>query len=146
MNRPVAIEEVQKLLTHHPYHRWLGLQVLAVDDDAIELKAAWREDWAVDLERRFTHGGVLAALVDIAADWSMVRRVHGPVLTIDLRVDYHAAALPGDLVARGRLIKWGARFASAEAHVFNLDGKLLASGRGTFLTGPAPRRGDRQQA
>jgi uncharacterized protein (TIGR00369 family) len=127
---------VEQLLTRGPFHRWLGLKVLAVRADGIELKATWREEWVVNPDRRYTHGGVLAALVDVAADWAMVTRTGRGVPTIDMRVDYHAAAMPGDLVARGRIVKWGNQFSVAEAQVFDESGKLLASGRGTYLTAP----------
>ena len=46
-------------------------------DDGIELKAKWREEWVVNPDRRYTHGGILAALVDLAADWALVE-AHGP--------------------------------------------------------------------
>jgi uncharacterized protein (TIGR00369 family) len=129
-------QQVEQLITRGPFHRWLGLKVLAVHADAIELKATWREEWVVNPDRRYTHGGVLAALVDVAADWAMVTRTGRGVPTIDMRVDYHAAAMPGDLIARGRIIKWGSQFSVAEAQVFDEGGKLLASGRGTYLTTP----------
>jgi acyl-coenzyme A thioesterase PaaI-like protein len=41
-------------------------------------------------DRRYTHGGVLAALVDLGADWAMVKTLGLGVPTIDLRVDYHS--------------------------------------------------------
>ena len=107
-------------------------------DDTIELQAAWREDWVVSPERRYTHGGILAALVDLAADWAMVRKTGRGVPTIDLRVDYHAAAMPGDLTAKGKVIRFGGQFSTAEAQVLDAGGKLLASGRGTYLTAPPP--------
>jgi uncharacterized protein (TIGR00369 family) len=47
-----------------------------------------------------------------------------------------AAAMPGDLVAKGRVVKFGGQFSTAEAQVFDGAGKLLASGRGTYLTTP----------
>ena len=49
----------------------------------------------VNVERRFTHGGILAALIDLGADWAMVRKLGRGVPTIDMRVDYHAVALAG---------------------------------------------------
>lgn len=132
----MTLEEVQKTITRGPYHQWLGLEIIAFDEDSVEIKARWREEWVVHPERRYTHGGVLAALVDLAADWAMVTRTGRGVPTIDLRVDYHAAALPGDLIAKGRIVRWGNQVSTAEAHIYDQQGKLLASGRGTYLTAP----------
>jgi uncharacterized protein (TIGR00369 family) len=136
MSDQMTPEQAQQLLTRAPFHQWLGITVLAVQADGIELKATWREEWVVNPDRRYTHGGILATLVDVAADWAMVTRTGRGVPTIDMRVDYHAAAMPGDLTARGRVIKWGNTFSVAEAQVFDQGGKLLASGRGTYLTAP----------
>ena len=72
-DRHDAIEQVQALVSRAPYHQWLGLTVIAVGDDGIEIKAKWREEWVVNTERGYTHGGVLAALIDLAADWAMVQ-------------------------------------------------------------------------
>jgi uncharacterized protein (TIGR00369 family) len=136
MSSDLTIEDVQALVTRAPFHRWLGLAVTAVHDDGIELKAKWREEWVVNTERGYTHGGVLAALIDLAADWAMVKQTGRGVPTIDLRVDYHRPALRGDLIARGKVIRSGRQFATAEAQIFDAEGKLLASGRGTYLTAP----------
>ena len=129
-------EQVEEMILRAPYHQWLGLKVTALHDDGIELTATWREDWVVNKERRYTHGGVLAALVDLAADWAMAAKTGRGVPTIDLRVDYHSAAMPGDLVAKGRIIRMGGQVSTAEAQIFDSTGKLLASGRGTYFTAP----------
>jgi uncharacterized protein (TIGR00369 family) len=136
MSEELTVERVQELILRGPYHQWLGLKVVAVHDDGIELKATWREEWVVNPERRYTHGGVLAALVDVGADWAMVKKTGRGVPTIDMRVDYHAAAMPGDLTVRGKIVRMGGQFSTAEAHVFDAAGKLLASGRGTYFTAP----------
>jgi uncharacterized protein (TIGR00369 family) len=136
MSNDLTHEDVQALITRAPFHRWLGLTVTAVHDDGIELTAKWREDWVVNTERGYTHGGVLAALIDLAADWAMVKQTGRGVPTIDLRVDYHRPALRGDLIARGKVIRSGSQFATAEAQIFDAEGKLLASGRGTYFTAP----------
>jgi uncharacterized protein (TIGR00369 family) len=136
MSEQMTPEQVEQLVRRSPFHQWLGIKVLKVEADGVELKATWREEWVVHPERRYTHGGILASLVDVAADWAMVTRTRRGVPTIDMRVDYHAAAMPGDLVARGRIVKWGNQFSVAEAQVFDESGKLLASGRGTYLTAP----------
>lgn len=131
---PITVEQVQALITRAPYHQWLGLQVLAVGPDSIEVKAAWREEWVVNPDRRYTHGGVLAALVDLGADWALAGKMGRAQPTIDMRVDYHRAAMPGDLVVKGRVVKFGNTFSVCEAQVFDKDGQMVASGRGTYLT------------
>jgi uncharacterized protein (TIGR00369 family) len=138
VSEEITVEKVQALITRAPFHQWLGLQVLAVSDDGIELKAKWREEWVVNVERRYTHGGILAALVDLAADWALVKKTGRGVPTIDMRVDYHAAAMPGDLIVKGKVVRAGGQFSTAEAHVYDEGGKLLASGRGTYFTAPPP--------
>src|ERR1700756_5569753 len=136
MSQAPSIENVQKLLSRAPYHQWLGLKVIAVGEGSIELTATWREEWVVNPDRGYTHGGVLAALVDLGADWAMVKTLGRGVPTIDLRVDYHAAAMPGDLTARGKVVRIGGQFSTAEAHIYHAKGKLLASGRATYFTAP----------
>ena len=137
MSGDMTVESVQQLIERAPFHQWLGIRVRALTDDGIELTAQWREEWVVNPDRRYTHGGILAALVDLAADWALVSRTGRGVPTIDLRVDYHAAAMPGELTVRGRVIRAGGQFSTAEAHVYDSAGKLLASGRGTYFTAPA---------
>jgi uncharacterized protein (TIGR00369 family) len=132
----ISVEAVQKLITRGPFHQWLGLRVTKVEEGLIELRATWREEWVVNPDKRYTHGGILAALVDLAADWALVARTGRGVPTLDMRVDYHRAAMPGDLLARGRAIKWGSQFSVAEAEVFDKDDALVASGRGLYFTAP----------
>jgi len=130
----LTVEQVQALIARAPFHQWLGLTVLAVGDDSVEIRAKWREEWVVNVERRYTHGGILAALIDLAADFALIRQTGRGVPTIDMRIDYHRPAMPGDLIMRGKVIRSGSQFATAEAQIFDLDGKLVASGRGTYLT------------
>ena len=136
MSEEMTVERVQAMITRAPYHQWLGLKVNAVHDDGIELTARWREEWVVNPERRYTHGGILAALIDLAADWAMIKKLGRPVPTIDLRVDFHSPAMPGDLTCRGKVVKVGNQFSSSESFVFDTSGKLVASGRGTYLSAP----------
>ena len=134
----LTVERVQQMITRGPYHQWLGLKVLALGEDSIEISATWREEWVVNPDRRYTHGGVLAALVDLTADWALVSKMGRPAPTVDMRVDYHRAAMPGDLAAKGRIVKYGSQFSVCEAQVYDKDGQLVASGRGTYFTAPPP--------
>jgi len=37
---------------------------------------------------------------------------------------------------RGKIVRMGGQFSTAEAQIFDQQGKLLASGRGTYFTAP----------
>ena len=121
---------------HRPAELWLNFTVLKSGEDGVEIKAAWREEWVVNPERRSTHGGILAAILDVAADYAIAAQLGRPVPTIDIHVDYHKAALPGDLVAKARVVRMGSQYSTAEAYLYDKDGALVASGRGTYFTAP----------
>ena len=116
-----SIETLQKLITRGPFNQWLNFTVLKADADGIEIKAGWREEWVVNPDRRYTHGGILAAIVDVAADYALAAQLGRPVPTIDIRVDYHKAAMPGDLTAKARGAQW--------QPVFNRRSLYLRQGR-----------------
>ena len=133
-----TMESLEQRLAVGPFNRWLGFKVLKMDDSGLELKATWREEWVVNPERRYTHGGILAAIIDVAADYAIAVAIGRPVPTIDIRVDYHKAAMPGDLIAKAKIVRSGGQYSTAEAYVYDQDGALVASGRGTYYTAPPP--------
>ena len=130
----IDIEKLQQLISLGPFNKWLNFTVLKAGEDGVEIKAVWRDEWMVNPERRYTHGGILAAIVDVAADYAIAARLGRPVPTIDIRVDYHKPAMPGDLTAKGRVVRMGNQFSTAEAYLYDEEGALIASGRGTYFT------------
>ena len=134
--QPVSVEKLQELLSRGAFNKWLNFTVVKAGAGEVEIKAAWREEWVVNPERRYTHGGILAAIVDVAADYAIAAQLGRPVPTIDLRVDYHKAAMPGDLTAKAKVVRMGSQFSTAEAQLYDKDGALVASGRGTYFTAP----------
>ena len=130
----IDTEKLQQLISRGPFNKWLNFTVLKAGEDGVEIKAAWRDEWVVHPERRYTHGGILAAIIDVAADYAIAARLGRPVPTIDIRVDYHKPAMPGDLTARARVVRMGSRFSTAEAYLYDREGALVASGRGTYFT------------
>jgi uncharacterized protein (TIGR00369 family) len=117
-----------------PFHRWLGLSVADVTPEEITIKAAWRDEFVVNAEAGYAHGGILATLIDIVADYALASKLGRPFPTVDLRVDYHRPAMQGELICKGRVLKAGPQVSSAEASIFDAEGRLLASGRGVYLT------------
>ena len=133
---PITLEKLQQLITRGPFNRWLNFTIMKMDAGGIEVKATWREEWIVNPDRRYTHGGIVAAIIDVAADYAIAAQLGRPVPTIDIRVDYHKAAMPGDLVAKAKVVRTGSQYSTAEAYVYDSEGTLVASGRGTYFTAP----------
>jgi uncharacterized protein (TIGR00369 family) len=132
----MTVDKLQQIISRGPFNQWLNFTILKIDAAGIELKAAWREEWIVNPDRRYTHGGILAAIVDVAADYAIAAQLGRPVPTIDIRVDYHKAAMPGDLTAKAKIVRSGSQYSTAEAYVYDQEGALVASGRGTYFTAP----------
>ena len=140
MAEAMTLEKLQQLITRGPFNQWLNFTILKIDAEGIEVKATWREEWIVNPDRRYTHGGILAAIIDVAADYAIAAQIGRPVPTIDIRVDYHKPAMPGDLIAKARVVRSGSQYSTAEAYVYDKDGTLVASGRGTYFTAPPEKR------
>jgi uncharacterized protein (TIGR00369 family) len=130
----VDFEALDGMVRDAPFHRWLGVTLKSMSADGVEILLPWREEFVSDPVVRYTHGGILAALIDLAGDYAVAAKIGRGVPTVDMRVDYHRAALPGALVARATIIKLGGTLATAEAKVFDEQDRLVASGRGVYLT------------
>lgn len=130
----VTADKLQERLVANHFNAWMGLRIDSLDEDSITITMAWREEMISNPKAKVTHGGILGALVDVAADFMIAAKFGAPAPTVDLRVDYHRAAKPGDLRAVGRIIRVGGTFSTAEAEVFDGDDKLIASGRGLYYT------------
>lgn len=138
LNPPVTIEWLKARLAQNHFTNWMGLEILSAGDGAIEMIAPWREEFISNPDRRFTHGGILAALIDTAGSFAVATRLGRPPQTVDMRVDYHRAAMPGALAVTGRIVRLGRTLATSDAYIFDTEKVLLASGRAVFLTSDVP--------
>ena len=136
----MTLQEAQALVDRGPYLSWLGVKVLVFDTESIQVRATWRPDWVANPSLQQTHGGILAALIDFAADFALVPHLGRMVPTIDMRIDYHRLAKPGDLTAKGRVIKLGRQFSVCEAEIRDAGGELIATGRAAYVTAPPPEK------
>jgi len=44
--------------------------------------------------------------------------------------------MPGDLTAKAKIVRSGSQYSTAEAYVYDQEGVLVVSGRGTYFTAP----------
>jgi uncharacterized protein (TIGR00369 family) len=130
------LERLQHQLLYPPYHRFLRVQPISADivSGRAVIRLPFRSEFRRSPDLDDYHGGILAALVDIAAHAAVAVRAGRPALTIDLRIDY-LRPVPGlDLTATARVLKFGASVAWADVEITGADPTLLVYGRGTFST------------
>jgi uncharacterized protein (TIGR00369 family) len=136
-NNVVTVEALQERMSANPFNAWMGMQIQDLTEDELTVTITWREEMISNPKARYTHGGILGAFVDTVADFMIAAKVGMPVPTVDMRVDYHRAAPPGDLKCVGRIVRLGGTNSVAEGYVYDGDGNLIASGRGTYFTAAA---------
>lgn len=79
-----------------------------------------------------THGGVVAALVDMSAGVA-VRTLKVRVVTVENTVDYFLPVkATGNLMAEARLLHEGRKLIHAEVNILNDESALVARGRCIF--------------
>lgn len=130
--------------------KWLQL-IQSVDNPYFKLQQMRIQDlsWGsarltIDLDRRHlqpfgvVHGGVFASIIDAAGFWAVFSQADPDVgmTTIELKLNYLAPAVKGQLIGLGRCIKLGRSLGLGEARVENQDGRLLAHGTTTVIIQP----------
>ena len=129
--------ELRDPITRAPVHKWLGVNPVEMNEDGIKVSIPWREEFVVHPKAGYTHGGIPATVIDMAAGYALAAKLGGSIPTVDLRVDYRRPALQGERTVEGRVKKLGRTFSTAEAYVYESDGALLASGRGVYHSPPS---------
>jgi uncharacterized protein (TIGR00369 family) len=125
-------------LDDSPYQRFLGIEWVAAQKGLVELRLPFKEAFLRADGSDWYHGGVIAALIDIAGDYALYTEVGSGLPTIDLRVDWLRPARRGALLARGRTVRAGKTVCCADIEVFDEQGVLVAVGRGTYATPKPP--------
>ncbi len=133
-------ESIKEILQQHlgqgGFHAALQLKLVEADQDSgtVTIKAPFQTLFERAPGSRQWHGGPIAAIVDIAADFAIFAQLGHGVPTANMRVDFLRPAVDTDLVARGRVVRVGRTLAVADVEVSGQQNKLIATGRGTYVT------------
>lgn len=128
----LSIQNVQDRIDSGAYNKWLGLTITDLTATSITLEAEAKAEWMNSRDGEIVHGGIISALLDVAACFSLVGSLGGTAPTIDLNTHFLRALGPGKVIIEGRLVKPGRAIAIAEAELYNEGGKTAAIARGTF--------------
>lgn len=129
----VDLAEVQAALLNAPLHRTMNLELESMTPERSEFSASPPADLTNDGASGIIHGGIVAALLDIAACWALY-----PSGLLGLAVDLHTSflrpTLPGRLTIVGTPVKLGKTISVSRAELFDDAGKLRATATGTYAT------------
>jgi uncharacterized protein (TIGR00369 family) len=119
-----------------PFFTLLGLQIDEVRQDFCRMRLPFRPELRTAAE--VVHGGAIASLIDsagVVAVWSNVdpRATRGA--TIDLTVNYLAAAMGVDLTAAAQVIRRGRSVVFVDVNVTSPTGEAIAKGLVTYKLG-----------
>jgi uncharacterized protein (TIGR00369 family) len=129
-----ALDRLRAEIARCPYHDFLRPEAVDVASGIVVVRLPYRPEFGLAREGYAFHGGVLAALVDITGHAAIALEVGHVSPTIDLRIDYLAAALGTELIASGRVLQAGGSIARADVEVRDRRGSVVVTGRGTFST------------
>lgn len=131
------IDNLERLLTSPPYHRWLGLRLVEAELDRVVIAMPYQDAFLADVDGTYVHGGLVATLADVAGDFALISRLGYAVATIDLRVDYLRPAGRGqDLRAEATVMRCGRTVGVADVVVADGSDRQLAVARGVYSTAP----------
>jgi uncharacterized protein (TIGR00369 family) len=143
-HEPPALDDAALLarlrheLAHPPFHAVLSPQAVSVDaaQGIVVIRLPANPAFGGSASTGHVHGGVIAALIDLAAHAAVAVQTGRAAPTVDLRIDY-LRPVPGgvDLIATARTLRVGRAIARADVDISAAGSTgLFAVGRGTFST------------
>ena len=134
-----SVDHLQRLrheLRHPPFHGFLRPEPVSVDEAAgvVVIRLPFRPEFRRADDVSDYHGGVIAALIDLAAHAAIAVQIGRMAPTVDLRIDYLRAAPGVDLTATSKVLRLGKTIGRADVEISAEGTSLLAVGRGTFST------------
>ncbi len=129
-------EEIQGFFSRDiPFNQTLGMRLDEIGEGTCRVSIPFRKDLIGDPWRPALHGGVIAALIDVAGGLAGFAslRPGDRLSTIDMRVDYLRPAALEDLVADARVVRTGNRVCACDILVWqHRPDELIATGKAVY--------------
>lgn len=134
------VRALDGLIRNPPFHQWLGVTAVDAGPGRAVLEIPPKPDFVGNPFIPAVHGGITAALIDLAGGAALFVELQFPTPTIDMRVDYLRPAIAGKaLRAEARVKRLGSTVAFVDVDVVQPTegetfrsgdaGKLVATGR-----------------
>lgn len=142
MSGPGPGDRARREFEAFPLHRAMGLSIEEVRPGFARLRMETSE-FTLGGARGSVHGGLLAALVDIAmlqALIPMFRPDEAAAGTADLNITYMRPVMGPRLYAEANVLRKGRHLAVTEVSILDEEGRLCAKGRTIYAIQPLAGR------
>jgi uncharacterized protein (TIGR00369 family) len=144
MAKPGPMAHLNDLIRIPPFHTWLGLTLVEASAQHAVVRVPYKDELIGNPLIPAIHGGITAALIDLAGGAVLFAALGLPTPTIDMRVDFLRPALAEmDLVAEARAVSVGSTIAYVDVRVVQVpagapwpqpEPRLVATGRCVYST------------
>ncbi len=135
----LGVADIQHRIDQSLFHQLFKPEVLAVDNDQLEVKL--RVSMCPQFERQpgtnHWHGGVLASLVDIAGCYALMLVAKGPLLTLNFSTDFLRLAVADTLTATAKVTRSGRTVGFVEVTIRNQEQEAVVTGRACYAIRPS---------
>jgi uncharacterized protein (TIGR00369 family) len=133
MSELIPIQQLRERLAQTTFAVWLGLILDSSGDSGVVFRMPTRPEMLGSPSTGALHGGVVASVIDTAASYAVMARTGRSLATVDMRVDYHRAAISPEYRIEGSIVRLGRKIATSDARMYDDRGALLASGRALLM-------------
>lgn len=128
------VEAFKRIVRSASFHQLIGVRLEQADVEAgvAVLRQPYDPRLSIFPDAGVYHGGVIAALIDVAGAVACGLQVGRPTPTVNFRVDFLKSPAKVDLIATGKVVRAGKSIAVADVEISDEKGEIYSVGRGTF--------------
>ena len=124
---------LRKAVEAAPYYQLLQIRLEEIDAGFARFRMPFRRE----LMQAYgvAHGGAITSLADTAVAFALMTLIQPGerVTTVELKINFLAPVVEGELIGESRVLQKGKRLALADMEVKDEKGKLIAKGLATYM-------------
>ncbi len=129
----MTFQQLKQFLHEIPFNAHIGLRMLRLHKDGVTIGC----DMTPQLLNGsgVLHGGVTAALADVAVGMALARHLGRPrsCTTVEMKINYLRPVTHGNVTARSHLVKVGSRLCCGRVEIFDSAKRPVAAALITYM-------------
>jgi len=129
----LTARQIRDFLPKIPFNMLLGVRLTRLHRDGVTIECELRHE--LTNSAGVAHGGVAAALADVAVGMAINRHFGGkrPITTVEMKVNYFRPAAEGHIFARSRLLRIGSTLCVGSVDLTDAQGNAIGTALVTYM-------------